>query len=81
MIHVISVLVPYGHTSWYRIQWCGLTHAHAQAMLDTVPDQIIRAIPYSEKPYWHIERARLGNTRTVPLEILVNGYPVAMTEV
>ena len=50
-------------------------------MLDTVPDQIIRAIPYSEKPYWHIERARLGNTRTVPLEILVNGYPVAMTEV
>ena len=31
--------------------------------------------------YWHIERARIGKTRTVPLEVLVNGFPAAMTEV
>lgn len=31
----------------------------------------------SEKPYWDVERARVLGTRTVPLEVLVNGYPVA----
>ena len=40
-------------------------------------DDIIANTPYSEKPYWHIERARIredgGATRKVPLEILVNG--------
>jgi hypothetical protein len=28
-------------------------------------------------PYWHIERARLGKTRQVPVELIVNGEPVA----
>ena len=28
-------------------------------------------------PYWHIEKARIGTTRTVPVELLVNGKPVA----
>jgi len=26
--------------------------------------------------YWHIERARIGESRTVPLEVVVNGRPV-----
>lgn len=29
-----------------------------------------------EQPYWHIERARLGNSRNVPVELIVNGVPV-----
>ena len=29
------------------------------------------------KPYWHIERCRIGETRTVPVEVIVNGVPVA----
>ena len=29
------------------------------------------------KPYWHIERCRLGKTRTVPVEIIVNGQVAA----
>ncbi len=29
-----------------------------------------------EQPYWHLERARLGTTRTVPVELIVNGEPV-----
>ena len=33
--------------------------------------------PYYEKPYWHIERARMGNTREVPVELVVNGRAVA----
>jgi hypothetical protein len=27
--------------------------------------------------YWHIERARIPGTRSVPVEVVVNGYPVA----
>lgn len=32
---------------------------------------------FYRKPYWHLERARIGDTRTVPVELIVNGYPVA----
>ena len=41
------------------------------------PSGIIRDRPYSQRPYWHIERARIGNTREVPVEIVVDGKPVA----
>ena len=30
-----------------------------------------------EKPYWHIERSRIGTSRTVPVELVVNGQAVA----
>jgi hypothetical protein len=30
-----------------------------------------------QKPYWDLERARIGNTREVPVEIVVNGKAVA----
>jgi len=33
--------------------------------------------PLDQEPYWHIERARIGNTRQVPLELVMNGKPVA----
>ncbi len=29
------------------------------------------------KPYWHLERCRLGDTRQVPVEVIVNGKVVA----
>jgi hypothetical protein len=32
--------------------------------------------PQAEQPYWHIERARIGKTRTVAVELLANGVPV-----
>src|SRR5437868_15198041 len=41
------------------------------------PAAVIRARPYSQRPYWHIERARIGNTREVAVEIVVDGKPVA----
>src|SRR5688500_15060919 len=28
------------------------------------------------RPYWSLERARLGQTRTVPVEVIVNGRPI-----
>jgi hypothetical protein len=37
---------------------------------------VLRDRPYSQKPYWHIERARIGNTRQVAVEIVVDGKPV-----
>ncbi|HEY7159276.1 MAG TPA: CehA/McbA family metallohydrolase [Gemmataceae bacterium] len=33
------------------------------------------------KPYWHVERARIGDTRKVPVEVVVNGRAVAKKEV
>src|SRR5262249_39763680 len=31
--------------------------------------------------YWDIERARIGSTRNVPVELILNGYPVARQEI
>ena len=41
----------------------------------------IRNAPLHVKPYWDIERARIGNTRQVPVEVVVNGQPVARKEI
>jgi hypothetical protein len=49
----------------------------AAALLDPQPNPALRDRHYSEKPYWHIERARIDDTGDVPVEILVNGQPVA----
>jgi hypothetical protein len=33
--------------------------------------------PIDQMPYWHLERARLGDTREVPVELVLNGKPFA----
>jgi len=51
----------------------------AAALLAEQPDAItnaIRARRLDEKPYWHLERSRIRETRTVPVELIVNGKPV-----
>lgn len=56
----------------------------AAAMLRESQDEIgklIAARNLDESPYWHIERARLGTTRKVPVELIVNGYPVEKKEI
>jgi hypothetical protein len=35
----------------------------------------------AEQPYWHIERARVNQTQTIRVELLVNGVPVDTTVV
>ncbi|HIG27837.1 MAG TPA: hypothetical protein EYQ50_08570 [Verrucomicrobiales bacterium] len=40
----------------------------------------IRNRRLDEKPYWHIERSRINDSRKVPIEIIVNGYPVQTVE-
>jgi hypothetical protein len=37
--------------------------------------------PQDQQPYWHIERARVGKTRNVKIELLANGVPVERQEV
>jgi hypothetical protein len=46
-----------------------------------LPDASIRGKHYNEKPYWDVERARIGDTREVPVELVVNGEPVAHANV
>ncbi len=53
----------------------------AAALLEPQPREDIRRRPLDQKPYWHIERARVGNTRRVPVELVVNGYAVARQEI
>ena len=50
---------------------------NAAAYLPEIPNNEIRNLPYDEKPYWDVERARIGDTREVPVETVVNGKSVA----
>ena len=49
----------------------------AAAYLDPDPDPDIESRPYDQQPYWHLERARIKNTRQVPVELIVNGESLA----
>lgn len=43
----------------------------------TAATEAIHKRRLDEKPYWHLERSRIENTRTVPLEMIVNGQVAA----
>lgn len=51
--------------------------AKVAAYLDVKPNEEVRKLRADQKIYWDIERARVGNTRQVPVELVVNGEPVA----
>jgi hypothetical protein len=53
----------------------------AAALLEEEPRNEIRRRPLDQKPYWHVERARIDNSRTVPVELVVNGEAVARREI
>jgi len=55
--------------------------ARVAAFLDETPNPALRDKPYTDKPYWHVERARIGDSRRVPIELVVNGQPVARKEI
>jgi hypothetical protein len=59
-------------------------NAKAAAWLPATQDEKGREIaarPLTEQPFWHIERARIGNTRKVNVELLINGVPVDTTQI
>jgi len=54
-------------------------HAELAAYLEPEPTaetEQIRNSPAFARPSWHIERARLGDSRSIPVEIVVNGQAV-----
>ncbi|MBX3414427.1 MAG: CehA/McbA family metallohydrolase [Pirellulales bacterium] len=56
----------------------------AAALLAAEPgekEREIRERPLDEKPYWHVERARVGDSRKVPVELIVNGKSVERQEI
>lgn len=55
--------------------------ANVAALLDETPDDSIRGLRYDQKPYWELERARIGKSRKVPLELVINGKGVARQEI
>jgi|688.fasta_scaffold48021_1 hypothetical protein len=46
----------------------------------TAETEAIRGTRPDQKPFWHVERARIGGTRKVPVEIVVNGRVAATRE-
>ncbi|MDO8544942.1 MAG: CehA/McbA family metallohydrolase, partial [Opitutaceae bacterium] len=51
--------------------------ARVAARLGEQRNEAIHQLAYDQKPYWDLERARIGTTREVPVEVVVNGIPVA----
>ncbi|HYR59595.1 MAG TPA: CehA/McbA family metallohydrolase [Chthoniobacteraceae bacterium] len=51
--------------------------AKVAARLGEIPHPEIQKLPAEKKPYWDIERARIGDSREVPVEVVVNGFLVA----
>lgn len=54
---------------------------NAAAMLNEEPNDSIRNRPLKQKPYWHVERARVGDSRDVEVELIVNGQSVEKRKV
>jgi hypothetical protein len=52
----------------------------AAALLAETPRDDIRRKPLKDKPYWHVERARINDTNKVPVELIVNGRAVETQE-
>src|SRR5438093_1079566 len=55
--------------------------ARVAALLQESPDESIRRLPYTQKPYWDLERSRIQGTQKVPVELIVNGKSVARAEI
>jgi hypothetical protein len=61
-----------GHRFWMN----SLNNRDASKSAETIHDRAI-----DQTPYWHIERARIASTREVPVELVMNGKPVARKNV
>jgi hypothetical protein len=55
--------------------------ARVAALLGVAPNEAVRGRRSDQTPYWDLERARIGDSRDVPLEVVVNGRAVARKSV
>jgi hypothetical protein len=67
------------HSSELDLSQSGIVKVTAKvaARLNEQPNPALQNLDYAKQPYWDIERARIRDTREVPVELIVNGYPVA----
>ena len=85
--HVNDVAVgepgPTGQPSLLTLSKAGTVNVGvtAAAYLNKEADAELKSRPLSEKPYWHVERARIDATRKVPVELIVNGISVETIEI
>ncbi len=56
-------------------------HEPEPISVEVEPRESIRGRPLTQKPYWHVERARIEATRRVPVELIVNGQVVERREI
>lgn len=54
--------------------------ARLEPEIDAETEKIRNTSPY-DKPYWHLERARMGESRRVSVELVVNGMPAQRREI
>jgi hypothetical protein len=47
----------------------------------TPETEAIRKKRLDDKPYWHLERCRIDDSRKVPVELIVNGKPAAIKKI
>lgn len=79
---LLGVTGPAGEASQLNVRQPGSlpVRCTVAAMLPEQQDASGKAIAnrrLDEKPYWHLERARQGESRQVPVELIVNGHSVA----
>ena len=55
--------------------------ARVAARLNEKPNPEIKNRSLDQQPYWDIERTRIGETRNVPVELIVNGQAVERREI
>jgi hypothetical protein len=71
------------HNSELSLPAPATIHASARvaALLDSVPHPEIQSLPYDKNPFWSLERARIGDSREVPVELVVNGKGVQQKQI
>src|SRR5262249_13599530 len=63
-----------GHEGEIQVARGGTAHVEVNvaAYLPQLPDESVRRLAFNLKPYWDVERARIADTREVPVELIVN---------
>ncbi len=74
--HNSEVNVPVNAPLNIRVKAAGLLTAAQDEI-----GKIIASRSAYQSPYWHIERARIGTTQKIPVELIVNGIPVEKREI
>jgi hypothetical protein len=78
-VHCSTQRVDVGGELWIATPEALTVAVDFAARLEPAPtaeSEALRALGPLDKPYWHIERARVGPTRQVIVELVVNGLPV-----